>query len=147
MNAEPTRGASVPATRVEAARKIQARGCAFGIAQRADVRIDRDLKESETAPDQKQRKQEQRIGDDDRGRQEEQKPCTDRRKRSHDAVLVADAPYDTSGRNGQQKVRTEEGELHQEGTNIRKLEQVLEVRNQYVIHRGDESNSEVKRQD
>ena len=65
-------------------------------------------------------------------------------ERGDDAGLVSDAADDPAGRQRHDEVGAEETELHQQRENVGEMEEILEVRNQDVVERGDEADAEVE---
>ena len=127
------------------AAEVEAGGGRFGSSERADIRIDRDLQERETTANDEEGEEEERIEDDNRGRKEEKQSEAHDRERDDDASFVADLAYDPAGRQRHDEVGAEEAELDEKRGDVGEVKEVLEVRNEDVVERGDEANTEVER--
>ena len=131
--------------RVEEAGEVDARCGGLGPSQRSDVRIDGYLKERESAADNEEREQEERIEDDHRSRNEEEQTQTHHCQREDNALFVANSADNPTGRKRHYKIGYEETELDEQSALVRKTEQVFEVLNKNVVQRGDKAYSKVKR--
>ncbi len=114
----------------------------IGRAQCANIRVDGDVQQGESVVDHERRKQEEGIANHSRRRYKEQQACFHRAERCDDAWLVTDPRDDPAAWYRHDELRAEEAELYQQCFQIAQMKELLEVRNQDIVRRGDEADAE-----
>ena len=138
-------GAQCRAQRVEGLRQVQPARGRLRPAQQRHIGIGRHLQQRDARGQHEQRAQEQRIGVQALGRTEHQAAHRGDAQPGDDAALVAQALQQPARRHRDQEIGREEAELDQHRLHIAQREHRLQVRDEDVVQRGDQTPHEEQR--